>query len=51
MITVMQIICLLMTVVYSGQSFKANLTRFDKTAYIIVAIAYLGTCILLQGAK
>lgn len=51
MITVIQIICLLLAVVYSGQAFKTGLTRFDRLSYIIVSVCYIGSCIFLQGVR
>lgn len=51
MIVVVQIACILFSVISIGQAIKNGATKFDKISFSVFCILFLLLCVGLQGAR
>ena len=49
MITVVQIACILFSVISIGQAIKNGATKFDKVSFSVFCILFLLLCVGLRG--
>jgi hypothetical protein len=51
MIVVIQIMCILLSLICVGQAIKNEATRFDIISFCVFCIIFLLLCVGLQGLK
>ena len=51
MITVVQIACILFSIISIGQAIKNGATKFDKVSFSVFCILFLLLCVGLQGVR
>lgn len=51
MIVIVQIACILFSVVSIGQAIKNGATKFDKVSFSVFCILFLLLCVGLQGVR
>ena len=51
MIVVIQIMCILLSLICVGQAIKNGATRFDKISFCVFCLIFLLLCVGLQGVK
>lgn len=51
MIGVVQIACILFSVISIGQAIKNGATKFDKISFSVLCILFLLLCVGLQGVR
>lgn len=51
MIVVIQIMCILFSLICIGQAIKNGATKFDKVSFCVFCLVFLLLCVGLQGVK
>lgn len=51
MIVVIQIMCILFSLICIGQAIKNGATKFDKISFCVFCLTFLLLCVGLQGVK
>lgn len=51
MIVVIQIMCILFSLICIGQAIKNGATKFDKISFCVFCLVFLLLCVGLQGVK
>lgn len=51
MIVVIQIMCILFSLICIGQTIKNGATKFDKISFCVFCLIFLLLCVGLQGVK
>ena len=51
MIVVVQIMCILLSLICIGQAIKTGVTKFDKISFCVFCLIFLLLCVGLQGVK
>ena len=51
MIVVIQIMCILLSLICIGQAIKNGATKFDKISFCVFSLIFLLLCVGLQGVK
>ena len=51
MVVIVQIACILFSVVSIGQAIKNGATKFDKVSFSVFCFIFLALCVGLQGVK
>ena len=51
MIVVIQIMCILLSLICIGQAIKNGATKFDKISFCVFCFIFLLLCVCLQGVK
>lgn len=51
MIVVVQIMCILFSLICIGQAIKNGATKFDKISFCVFCLIFLLLCVGLQGVK
>ena len=51
MIVVIQIMCILLSLICIGQAIKNGATKFDKISFCVFCLIFLLLCVSLQGVK
>lgn len=51
MVVIVQIACILFSVVSIGQAIKNGATKFDKVSFSVFCILFLLLCVGLQGVR
>lgn len=51
MVVVIQIMCILLSLICIGQAIKNGATKFDKISFCVFCLIFLLLCVGLQGVK